>query len=441
MKILISIGSLGLGGAEKQAVWLANRLSEFHEVSLLTYHGGTREKDLRPQVSWSTIFDNQTEHTDEKFTDVIAGQVTKEITSDPTCLLQKVNPILNSGSLISRPKAFKGYLIENLRKKHTIFQIVKQFYNILRLQYFKNQIQYFKNQTFIFRKSRKALKRFQPDLVITFLFGDTLNIGFAAITQVYRPKLIVGRRSPVGYGDDSRSWISKLILRIVYLFSDLAVSNSVSNIESALQEGLSKRKIRIIGNYITPNKLSEITFTKNKVLEVLCIANFHRYKNHEGLLRAVYSIPGHERMFHFTFVGDGPLLGDSQKLAVDLKISAEFKGFLYNPSSEIHCYHALVLVSHHEGSSNALLEGLAAGVPALVSRVGDAQELVKQGAPLILCDSLDLDSIADGLNKLRDEYHEIRIEAKNFARFLMQTLDEDSVLKKWQGVIKEVTFS
>jgi len=51
MKILISIGTLGLGGAEKQAVWLANRLSEHHDVTLLTYHGGVREKDLSPNVS------------------------------------------------------------------------------------------------------------------------------------------------------------------------------------------------------------------------------------------------------------------------------------------------------------------------------------------------------------------------------------------------------
>jgi hypothetical protein len=61
MKILISIGSLGLGGAEKQAVWLANKLSKEHEVTLLTYHGGAREKDISSGVTWKTIFDNQSE--------------------------------------------------------------------------------------------------------------------------------------------------------------------------------------------------------------------------------------------------------------------------------------------------------------------------------------------------------------------------------------------
>ena len=43
MKILISIGSLGLGGAEKQAVWLANEFSKANEVTLVTYYGGKRE--------------------------------------------------------------------------------------------------------------------------------------------------------------------------------------------------------------------------------------------------------------------------------------------------------------------------------------------------------------------------------------------------------------
>ena len=72
MKILISIGTLGLGGAEKQAVWLANRLSEEHEVTLLTYHGGAREKDISSRIAWKTIFDDDEE---EKVTEQDSGQL------------------------------------------------------------------------------------------------------------------------------------------------------------------------------------------------------------------------------------------------------------------------------------------------------------------------------------------------------------------------------
>jgi glycosyltransferase involved in cell wall biosynthesis len=299
----------------------------------------------------------------------------------------------------------------------------------------------FQNQTYVFRKARKIVKSSRPDLIITFLFHDTLNVGLAGLTQIKRPQLIVGRRSPIGYGDNSRSKVHRLILKIIYRFANLAVSNSKGNLESAQHDGLGDRKLRVIGNYITRNELSEISFTEDKALKLVCIANFHWYKNHEGLLRAVSSIEGHEHRFHFTFIGDGPLLKDMQNLASALKISAEFKGFVNNPSFDIHNYHAMVLVSHVEGSSNALLEGLAAGVPALVSYVGAVQELIEQGAPLVVCDSADVDSIATGLLSLTNEYHALRCEARYFASIVLETLSEDSVLKQWQDVIEEVTSS
>ena len=479
MKILISIGTLGLGGAEKQAVWLANRLSEEHEVTLLTYHGGAREKDISSSVTWKTIFDI------ESLGQVTIDKSTNLNTENSPIPFQSVNAVrlnldnsiqneLDSILDISRagrskekirfllkdfPEIYRSCIRLHIRfesfikclkltlstlnnfvysLKSRMLTGLRKFLYLLTLPKVRVNL---KNQTYVFRKARKIVKESGPDLIITFLFHDTLNVGLAGLMQIKRPRLIVGRRSPIGYGDDSRSKVHKLILKIINRFATLAVSNSFGNLESAHRDGLRENKLRVIGNYISSNTLSEISFFQDKALKILCIANFHWYKNHEGLLRAVSSIVGHQNRFHFTFVGDGPLLGDMQILASELKISAEFKGFVDNPSLDIHNYHAMVLVSHVEGSSNALLEGLVAGVPALVSNVGAVQELVKQGAPLIVCDSTDLDSIAKGLVKLSNEYQTLRSEALSFSNIVLETLGEDSVLKKWQDVIKEVTSS
>ena len=51
MRIAITIGTLGLGGAEKQAVWIANKLSAKNNVTLITYSGGARESEVIPQVN------------------------------------------------------------------------------------------------------------------------------------------------------------------------------------------------------------------------------------------------------------------------------------------------------------------------------------------------------------------------------------------------------
>jgi L-malate glycosyltransferase len=497
MKILISIGTLGLGGAEKQAVWLANKLAEEHQVTLLTYHGGAREKDLSSRVTWRTIFDleNEIEIPVLSFMENLAREslVSQDLTTPDRYFENNVTTNefdLNHGAsryrkykdrvknLLKGSPAMLNYLIRihhrfglfgkllkialitvikvARKSKQLLVRIVKFLVNLLnsvksRVSKFIRKIAYsltfpkmrliLKNQTYVFRKARKEMKKFSPDLIITFLFHDTLNVGLAGLSQIKRPRLIVGRRSPIGYGDRTRSLIHRLVLRLIYSFANLAVSNSMGNLESARRDGLRDRKIRVIGNYITQSKLSEISFTKEKPLRILCIANFHWYKNHEGLLRAVSSIPGHDQTFNFTFVGDGPLLEDMQMLAAELNISAEFKGFVDNPASEIHLYHAITLVSHIEGSSNALLEGLATGVPALVSRVGASQELFSQGAPIVLCNANDIQSIADGLIQLRDNYKILQNQARNFAEVIGQTLSEESVLRQWQQAIHDVTSS
>jgi glycosyltransferase involved in cell wall biosynthesis len=493
MKILISIGTLGLGGAEKQAVWLANQLSEFHEVTLLTYHGGARETDLNPKVTWKTIFELQEKNEEneiisanvvhEELSAALEGFTGDELLSQYVAS-SKIDSI-PSGLMINRMKELlknfpflRKILISTYSKtqlilrffrstKTNVFKVAKKpkylwlislrllnyFLNSMKskalrilakdplLKMFQRLLVNFNNQTFVFKRARKVIKSMRPDLVITFLFHDTLNVGLAGLAQIKRPKLIVGRRSPIGYGDGSRNRFHKFILRVIYKFSSLAISNSAGNVESALRDGISKRKIKIIGNFVTKGQLSNVPLTSGVPLEILCIANFHWYKNHEGLLRAITLIPNHENYFHITFVGDGPLFEEIKQLAFELKVSACFRGFVENPSSQIQFFQALILVSHIEGSSNALLEGLVSGVPALVSKAGAAEELFSQGAPIVLCESNDVQSIADGLIELRDNYSILQSQARNFAEVIGATLSEETVLSQWQQAIHDVTSS
>ena len=499
MNILISIGTLGLGGAEKQAVWLANRLSEFHEVTLLTYHGGVREKDLGPKVIWRTIFEIQDKEKDE---DIAYQELMIEERALPQSLIkEESNPSyevdsreLESVTSISRLRLLEEKVKSSLKNFPLTFKFLRYLYiksmpliQIVRsglqlskklraglawknfskrlirvginlMAAFMNRLlrlvrkpllyltlsrlrQNIKNQTYVFRRARKMVKEVRPDLIITFLFHDTLNVGLAGLTQIKRPRLIVGRRSPIGYGDSTRNRAHRFSLRVIYKFADLAVSNSIANNNSAINDGINKGKISVIENFVDKNNLSKVQNIIEEPLEILCIANFHWYKNHEGLLRAIATIPNHKKRFRITFVGDGPLLNEIQYLASELEVSCDFSGFVDNPSSKIPLFQAIILVSHVEGSSNALLEGLICGIPAVVSRVGAAEELLSQGAPLILCDSYDVFSIANGLIQLTDNYDTLRDDARDFSKILSENLSQDRIFKKWQEAIRIVTSS
>jgi len=69
-------------------------------------------------------------------------------------------------------------------------------------------------------------------------------------------------------------------------------------------------------------------------------------------------------------------------------------------------YHALdvyVVSSRQEGGPKAVLEAMASGVPLVSTRVGQAQELVKDCGNGLLCDVDDVESLATGVLRLRED--------------------------------------
>jgi glycosyltransferase involved in cell wall biosynthesis len=431
MKILISIGSLGLGGAEKQAVWLANNLSTIHKVTLLTYYGGVRQKDLGPKVIWKTIYEIQDEEKDEDFNShESVGREYDSVTSISklTLLEEKVKIFFKNFPLTLKMLRYfyikSVQLIDIVRLRSAFQSLMNQTYQSLM------------NQTYVFIRTRRIVNEVRPDLIITFLFHDTLNVGLAGLTQIYRPKLIVGRRSPIGYGDSSRKYFLRLVLKIIYRFADLAVSNSPGNLESAINEGLLEGKVKLVHNFVQVNA-SKMRLNEFHDIHLLCVANFFDYKNHLNLIKALGEIKNQFK-FHVTFLGEGPLRGEMISLAKSLNLTADF--FSHEDQSMISEFKAdfLLLPSYFEGSSNALLESLSEGIPAIVTNVGLVPELVAMGAPLMVSGGADFKSLKIALLQGLSHKDDLKVQALNFRSTFVNEFGEDKILQDWLQIIEKV---
>ncbi|MEI9966993.1 MAG: glycosyltransferase family 4 protein [Candidatus Moraniibacteriota bacterium] len=64
---------------------------------------------------------------------------------------------------------------------------------------------------------------------------------------------------------------------------------------------------------------------------------------------------------------------------------------------------AFVLPSSNEGMSNALLEGLASGLPAIVTDIGGTRELVSEGENGFIVPIGSGEAIVEALRKLLDD--------------------------------------
>ena len=77
-----------------------------------------------------------------------------------------------------------------------------------------------------------------------------------------------------------------------------------------------------------------------------------------------------------------------------------FLGHVENVAEALMASDIFVLPSRSEGHSNALMDGLAAGVPVVASRVGAAPELIRSGDNGILVDREDAAQLAEALGRL-----------------------------------------
>jgi glycosyltransferase involved in cell wall biosynthesis len=389
--ILISIGTLGLGGAEKQAVWLANRLSEDNQVTLLTFTSGEREKDVSSKitrVNVSVDINSRQERNSKSF------------------------------SLIGRSVRF----VEKVT-----FYVLNRFNSFSIIIY-----------TRIFFRIYNKITRQKPDVVITFLLHDTLMVGLASIFRFRKPVLIIGRRSPFGYGNLIKSGLQKFIFRKIIQKAKVCVTNSNSNIANALLDGVSLEKIVNIPNFIDrADSLKTIT-EKHDRLRIVCVANMHWYKNHAKLLEAFSCIPEASNYFELDLIGKGPLLQENIALTKKLGLSVNFLTSEDNPRGILKNYDAFILVSSFEGSSNAICEALAEGLPVISSETGNAKELKGFGAPILLCNSESVDSIKYALLELHRNYRELGQNARAFSAVIQDLYSEEKVFSKWDSLIESL---
>jgi glycosyltransferase involved in cell wall biosynthesis len=180
--------------------------------------------------------------------------------------------------------------------------------------------------------------------------------------------------------------------------------------DELVRHGVAAERIAIVYNAIDPNWGSRVRDAapslrrqlgiapENKV--ILIVGRLSREKDHLTLLKAFDQIRKAGRSdAHLVVVGDGPERSRIERQIQELKLGAHVSMAGQQPSAEP--YYGLadvaVLSSRSEGSPNALLEAMAAGVPAVATAVGGIPEMVADGESALLVPPDNSRAMADAL--------------------------------------------
>lgn len=192
-----------------------------------------------------------------------------------------------------------------------------------------------------------------------------------------------------------------------------AVSEDVKS--QLLKAGTDPGRLRVIGNGIDLRKFRKALYGSNKVrdelgipLDAKVIGTVGRLSPEKGygfFLEAAREIRAKNKNCFFLFVGDGIQRKalEEQARSLGIKDRVIFAGKRTDIPEVLSAMDIFILSSLTEGQPMALLEAMAAGIPAVSTSVGDVPKILKAGEAGLVVPPSDSMGLAKGILRLMDD--------------------------------------
>jgi len=271
--------------------------------------------------------------------------------------------------------------------------------------------------------------RVRPDLAHTWLMQMDILAGMAA-TVLGVPWIVSERASAEAYPPSLLHRVRALVGRR----ATACIANSEGGRHYWTQVGIDAARIHVVPN-VTP--LQEIdaapAAARGKTDEALIVSvgRLSTQKNPLLLLDAL-AILLRRCPARAVLCGDGPLRAAIEARAATLGIAERvtFAGFVPDVWSRLKAADVMVALSPFEGRPNAVLEGMACGVPLVVSDIAAHREIVDETAAWLV--GTDPTEVAAAIEAAIAAGR--ATERTRNARARVATLSVDNVVQRYEEV-------
>jgi glycosyltransferase involved in cell wall biosynthesis len=234
------------------------------------------------------------------------------------------------------------------------------------------------------RSLAAQIRRVAPDVIHTHNFGPLIYTAFAAPGAWDR--IVHGEHAELTPVELSPR--RKLLRRILYGRVRRVHAVSVALRDSLIGHGFRAEKIGVVVNgvdtaHFSPGAREEARAQTGLPRDAVVLGlagRFGEFKRHMDLIEAFERLPVKEKELHLAFIGGSGPLEETVGRRAGASPCAErihMAGFQEDPRAWYRALDLLVIPSVNEGLSNALLEAMACGVPALAhTACGSADVIV-----------------------------------------------------------------
>jgi sugar transferase (PEP-CTERM/EpsH1 system associated) len=244
--------------------------------------------------------------------------------------------------------------------------------------------------------------RERPDIVHTHAWGTLLE-GLTAARLARVPVVIHGEHGTLQLRPHQR-WLQR---------RGWAAADRVLAVSSRLAERIAREtafpldRIHVIRNGVDINRFKRVDRAEARAAlgltaeepTLVTVGRLVPVKDHATLFEAMALLKREGVSPTLAIAGDGPLLEALQARAASLGLAERVRFLGHRPDVEVvlGAGDVFVLSSESEGLSNTILEAMASGLPVVATRVGGADEMVRQGQTGYLVPSRSPRGLADAL--------------------------------------------
>ncbi|MDA3807453.1 MAG: glycosyltransferase [Thiomicrorhabdus sp.] len=215
------------------------------------------------------------------------------------------------------------------------------------------------------------------------------------------------------------------------------------------QDRLSAKKITVVSNGVDLARFSSIPLTEglelkkalsfepnNKIITI--VARLNPIKNHDLLIKAFALVQQPLPEARLLIVGDGDLRANLQDVATKLTPPGMvvFLGDRSDVPVLLKMSDVLVLCSHREGLPLVLLEGMAAGVPIVVTEGANQSSLIQDWVTGCISQS-DAQGLADTLLKVLSDNVTEKI-ASNAKKLVTEQYSIDQTVAQYETLYQQM---